>query len=143
MGVVTDRALLSSSVIRNDNLTLLQRSASHSFMTQCTKLTRVCWNYHFHIFWMIRTGRRILEWAANIAFSAGPMTDFAFDDLANVGSVMDPVGPFCDLYRVARRAICGALIFRLIGRDIGYGISAIVAILIERIDSEKLFCTVR
>src|ERR1017187_2101238 len=101
MRIVANGALLGSGVVGNDDLTLLQWSAGHPLMAKRAQLPCVGWYHHFQIFRMIRTRRRIFEHAASIATTAGAMADLTPNDLADIRPVVDAVGPFCDLRRMA------------------------------------------
>ena len=101
MGIMANGALLGSGVVGNDDLTLLQWSAGHPLMAKCAQLPRVGRHHHFQIFRMIRTGRRIFERTASIATTTGAMADLTSNDLADIRPVVDAVGPFCDLRRMA------------------------------------------
>ena len=98
---MTNGALLGPGVLGDDDLTLLQRSAGHPLMAKRAQLPCIFRHDHFQIFRMIRTGRYMFELTANIAFAAGAMADLASDDLADIGSVVDAVGPFRELRRMA------------------------------------------
>src|SRR5665648_886228 len=91
---------------------------------------------------MIRTGRRRHISGLNVSPASRPVADLAFYDLAHINAVVDAIGPFRDLLGMARDAIGVAFVSRLLGGDLGYRCSPIVAIFIKRIDSEKLFCSV-
>ena len=101
MGIVANDALLGSGVVGNDDLALLQRSAGHPLMAKCAQLPRVGRHHHFQIFRMIRTRRRIFEHAASIATTAGAVADLTSNDLADIRPVVDAVGPFRELRRMA------------------------------------------
>jgi hypothetical protein len=70
------------------------------------------------------------------------MADLASYDLANINAVVDAIGPFRDLLCMARGAIGVAFVSRLLGGDLGYRLSPIVAIFIKRISCEISFCSV-
>ena len=137
MGIMANGALLCSSVIGNDNLALLQRPSGHSFMAERAQLSRVGRHDHLQIFRMIRTGRRRHIPSLSISPSRRTVADFTFYDLADINAVVDAVGPFCDLLRMARGAISRAFVFRFLAGDLDDRFSPVVAIFIKRIGSEK------
>src|SRR5450756_806427 len=91
---------------------------------------------------MIRTGCRRHISGLNVSPSSRPMADLASYDLANINAVVDAIGPFRDLLCMARGAIGVAFGSRLLGGDLGYRLSPIVAIFIKRISREISFCSV-
>ena len=98
---MTNAALLGAGVLGDDDLTLLQWPAGHPLMAKRAQLPCIFRHDHFQIFRMLRTRRHMFERAANIALSAGAMADLTPDNLADIGSVVDAVGPFRELRRMA------------------------------------------
>src|SRR3989304_4292841 len=98
---MTNAALLGAGVLGDDDLTLLQWPAGHPLMAKRAQLACIFRHRHFQIFRMIGTCRHMFECAANIALATGAMADLTSHDLADIGSVMNAVGPFRELRRMA------------------------------------------
>jgi hypothetical protein len=143
MGVMADGALLRSGVVRDHDLTLLRGPARQPFMTESAKLSRIGGNDHLHVLRVIRAGGRRPEHIANIARATGTVADLALDDLAEVGAVVDTGGPYCELLRMARRAVRRAFVLRFVGSYLRNRASSIVPVLVKRIDGEEFLRSIR
>ena len=73
-----------------------------------------------------------------VAAAAGPVTDFAFHDLAGLGVVVDALRPLRKLRGVAGLAKLRALEFGFVVGDFRHRVAAIVAIFIERFVDKKI-----
>src|SRR3989304_5098726 len=112
-------------------------------MAKRAQLARIFRHRHFQIFRMIGAGRQMFEHAAIIALTAGAMADLTPNDFADVRPVVNAVGPFEDLPRMAGRARGYVFVFWFIRCDFGYGVSSIMSVLIKRIDCKKLLRPIR
>jgi hypothetical protein len=59
------------------------------------------------------------------------MADLALDDLSDINAVVDAFRPFREALRVARLAICRSFVLWLVGSNLRYGASPIVAIFVK------------
>jgi hypothetical protein len=118
MGIMANGTLLCPSVIGNDDLPLLQRPSGHSLMAERAQLSRIGRDDHFHIFRMIRAGRRRQIRGLSVSPSGWPVADLAFYDFAHIDTVVDAIGPFCDLLCVTRGAIGRAFVIWFLGGNL-------------------------
>src|SRR5665647_3409436 len=112
-------------------------------MTESAKLPRIGGDHHLHGLRMIRAGGRRPEHVANFAPTTGTVADLALDDLADVGAVVDPAGPRRELLHMAWRAVRRAFVLRFVGSYLRDRVTAIVPVLVKRIDREEFLRAIR
>lgn len=106
-------------------------------MAERAQLSRVGRNDHLSISRMFPTGRRRYIQVFSVPLSGRPVADLTFYDLADINAVVDAIGPFCDLLRMARGAIGRTFVVWFLGRNLDDRFPSVVAVLVKRFSSKK------
>jgi hypothetical protein len=108
-------------------------------MAERAQLSRVGRDDHFSIVRMFPTGRRRHIQVFSVSVCGRSVAGLTFYDLADINAVVDAIGPFCDLLRMARGAIGRAFVVWFLGRNLDHRFPSVVAVFVKRISSKKIF----